>query len=119
MKIYAMLDGTKINGLYNEKFWDTMVELNLTNDEYTYLIENALAAHYIGDKVVYKDLEKFKLKIALEKEQADILQWFADTDWKVNKFVIGEWDKVNPKWVDYVTERQAKRARLDEIEELL
>ena len=116
IKIYAWLIGTKINGLYNGKFHDNMVELDLTDEEYIYLKENALAAHYENGKVVYKDLERIKQKQANEKEQADILQWLADNDWKVNKVVVGEWEKEDPRWIEYISERQAKRKRLDEIE---
>jgi hypothetical protein len=116
LKIYAWLIGTKINGLYNEKFFSDMAELDLTDEEFVYLKENALAAHYENGKVVYKGLEQIKKRQANEKEQADILQWLADNDWKVNKVVVGEWDKEDPRWVEYISERQIKRNRLDVLE---
>jgi hypothetical protein len=116
MKIYAWLIGTKINGLYNGKFFDNMVELGLTDEEYVYLKENALAAHYENGKVVYKGLEQIKKRQANEKEQADILQWLADNDWKVNKVVVGEWEQDDARFLDYKQQRAIKRKRLDEIE---
>ena len=115
MKIYAWLIDTKINGLYNGKFHDNMVELDLTDEEYVYLKENALAAHYENGKVVYKGLEQIKKRQANEKEQADILQWLADNDWKVNKVVVGEWDSNDARWVEYKQQRASYRKRLDEI----
>lgn len=119
LKIYAWLIGTKINGLYNEKFFSDMAELDLTDEEFIYLKENALAAHYENGKVVYKGLQQIKQRQAAEKEQADILQWLADNDWKVNKVVVGEWEATDPRWVEYLNERKAKRSRLDDINNLL
>jgi hypothetical protein len=116
MKIYVWLDGTRINGIYNRKFSEEQVELNLTDEEFVYLQENSLAAHYENGKVVYKGLDEIKLKQANEKEQAEILQWLADNDWKVNKFIVGEWQNSDPRWIEYISERTKKRARLDEIE---
>lgn len=115
LKIYAWLVGTKINGLYNGKFFDDMVELDLTDEEYIYLKENALAAHYENGKVVYKGLEQIKKRQANEKEQADILQWLADNDWKVNKVVVGEWEQSDERFVEYKHQRASYRKRLDEI----
>jgi hypothetical protein len=119
MKIYVWVDGTKINGIYNRKFSPNQFELDLTDEAFVYLKENALAAYYENGKVVYKGLEQIKQKQALEKEQADILQWLADNDWKVNKLVVGEWTKEDQRWIDYLNERQVKRNRLDEIESML
>jgi hypothetical protein len=39
----------------------------------------------------------------------------ADNDWKVNKIIVGEWETTDPRWLDYLKQRQIKRARLDEI----
>jgi len=119
MIIYVWVDGTKINGIYNRKVSPNQVELDLTDEEYTYLNENALAAHYENGKVVYKGLEQIKQRQAAEKEQADILQWLADNDWKVNKVVVGEWEATDTRWLEYKKERQLKRARQDEIGKLI
>jgi hypothetical protein len=119
MKIYVWVDGTKINGIYNRKFSPNQFELELDDTQLEYLKENSLAAHYIDGKVVYKKLDAIKQKKAFEKEQADILQWLADNDWKVNKIIVGEWTKEDQRWIDYLNERQVKRNRLDEIESML
>ncbi len=119
MITYTFLDGTKINGLYSRRISQSQIELNLTQDQYDYLAKNILAAYFENGKVVYKNLEAIKQRQALEKEQADILQWLADNDWKVNKIVVGEWNKDDPRWVEYLNQRQTKRIRLDEINSLL
>jgi hypothetical protein len=119
MKIYVWVDGTKINGIYSRKFSPNQFELELDDTQLNYLKENSLAAHYIDGKVVYKNLDAINQKQALEKEQADILQWLADNDWKVNKVVVGEWDKEDPRWIEYLNKRKVKRNRLDEINNLL
>jgi hypothetical protein len=119
MITYTFLDGTKINGLYSRRISQSQIELNLTQEQYDYLSKNILAAHFENGKIVYKNLDEIKLRQALEKEQADILQWLADNDWKVNKVVVGEWTKEDQRWIDYLNERQVKRNRLDQIEDLL
>jgi hypothetical protein len=119
MKIYVWVDGTKINGIYNRKFSNNQFELDLTEAQLEYLKQNSLGAYYIDGKVVYKNLDKIAVRQQLEKEQADILQWLTDNDWKVNKIVVGEWTKEDPRWLSYLQERQTKRSRLEEIEDTL
>jgi len=119
MIVYTFLDGTKINGLYNRKISPSQIELDLTQEQYDYLVENSLGAYYENGKIVYKNLEAIKQRQSLEKEQADILQWLADNDWKVNKFVVGEWTKEDPRWIEYLNQRQIKRNRLEQIESVL
>ena len=55
----------------------------------------------------------------LEHEKEEILKWLADNDWKVNKVVVGEWLKEDQRWISYLQERQVKRKRLEEIENVL
>lgn len=119
MIIYVWVDQTKINGIYNRKFSDSQIELNLTATELQYLKQNIHGAYYINGKLVYKDLEQIRQRQILEKEQADILQWLTDNDWKINKIVVGEWLKDDPRWLQYLNDRSIKRRRLDEINELL
>jgi hypothetical protein len=52
-------------------------------------------------------------------EKDEILKWLADNDWKVNKVVVGEWEATDPRWVEYLNERKAKRNRLDDINKVL
>jgi len=118
MIVYVWVEETKINGIYSRKFNDNQVELDLNEEQFAYLQKNVLGAYFINSKLVYKNLEKIKLKQELEKEQADILQWLADNDWKVNKIIVGEWLKDDPRWLQYLNDRSIKRLRLDEIKEL-
>jgi hypothetical protein len=119
MIIYTFLDGTKINGLYNRKISDSQIEIELNEEQYDYLRQNILGAYFENGKIVYKNLQAIKERQALEKEKADILQWLSDNDWKVNKVVVGEWEKEDPRWLEYISERQSKRTRLDQIESVL
>lgn len=119
MIVYVWVNGTKINGIYNRKFSESQVALDLTETELQYLQQHALGAYYINGKLVYKNVAAITERQILEKEQADILQWLADNDWKVNKVVVGEWTKEDPRWLQYLNDRTTKRMRLDEIEELL
>mgnify|MGYP007068808791 CR=1 FL=1 len=47
------------------------------------------------------------------KELFEIQQWLKANDWKVNKFVLGEWAEDDPRWIEYLTTRAEKRARQD------
>lgn len=55
----------------------------------------------------------------LTHEKEEILKWLADNDWKVNKIIVGEWAKDDPRWIEYITQRQEKRTRLEQIESVL
>lgn len=55
----------------------------------------------------------------LVAQKEEILAWFSDNDWKVNKVFIGEWLETDERWVSYLEERALKRARYDEIEQEL
>lgn len=52
-------------------------------------------------------------------ELKEIHKWLCDNDWKVNKIVIGEWQQDDERWLEYLQERQVKRARQDELNEVL
>ena len=52
-------------------------------------------------------------------ELRQIKKWFEANDWKVNKIVIGEWEKSDPRWLDYISERAIKRTRQDELHSLI
>lgn len=64
-------------------------------------------------------MDKGLQRALLIKEQAIIKQWLTQNDWKVNKITLGEWEKTDPRWVEYKEQRAVKRARLDEIKEVL
>ena len=58
-------------------------------------------------------------KVEVLKELFQIQQWFNANDWKVNKFVLGEWLEDDPRWLDYKTTRAEKRERQDFLNDLL
>jgi len=60
-----------------------------------------------------------KERINLLKELAHIRDWFKNNDWKINKFVLGEWEESDPRWQDYLAQRAEKRARQDIINYIL
>lgn len=55
----------------------------------------------------------------LRIRKANILEWLFNHDYIVNKIVLGEWQSDDPRYIEYVAEREAKRKELDEIEEEL
>lgn len=48
-----------------------------------------------------------------------IQEWFASTDWMVNKVITGEWEDTDDRWRWYLVERRLKRERQDELKQLL
>ena len=55
----------------------------------------------------------------LYAELGEIEAWLSSNDYKILKFVVGEWTAVTPKWIKYLAERKEKRNRQNELQELL
>lgn len=55
----------------------------------------------------------------LINEQVEILEWLSKNDYKINKFLLGEYTANDPKWQEYLLSRSEKLARFNEIELLL
>ena len=62
---------------------------------------------------------KGKTLPALRKEKQQHLDWLADNDYRVNKYILGEYQDNDPAWVQYKADRATKIARINEIEGLL
>lgn len=101
---------------------DTTDLIELTNEQYNELQEKR-ANNYVptfnieNDNVVITYTRNYSVEYQNELEE--IKQWFIDNDWKVNKIVIGEWQTTDQRWLEYLREREIKRTRQDELNELL
>lgn len=101
---------------------DTTDLIELTNEQYNELQEKR-ANNYVptfnieGDNIVITYTKDFS--VDYKRELEEIKQWFTDNDWKVNKIVIGEWNNNDSRWLEYLKDREIKRARQDELNELL
>lgn len=51
--------------------------------------------------------------IAKNKRLAEIRQWFRETDWMINKIVVGEWNITDTRWLEYLKTRKAMREEQD------
>ncbi len=87
--------------------------------EYQEKISSGYNATFSFDNNIVNISYELDLKPEYIKELNQIKQWFKDNDWKVNKVVIGEWDKSDGRWLEYLKERTIKRARQDELNTLL
>lgn len=67
----------------------------------------------------YAEYEAEKQKEIYKQELAEVKYWFVENDWKPNKIITGEWLENDPRWLEYKQERAAKRARQDELLELI
>lgn len=63
--------------------------------------------------------EAQKTLILAKEELWEIQKWFSDNDWIVNKIVVGEWTTNDERWLNYLAERKVKRARQDELNQIL
>ena len=52
-------------------------------------------------------------------KKAKALKWLTDNDWKVNKVFIGEWTYTDPRWLEYLEQRDQVRADIDAAEAIL
>ena len=52
----------------------------------------------------------------LESKRYEILKWFIETDYIVNKVFLGEWMDTDLRFLAYKKERKIKRLELDQIE---
>lgn len=66
------------------------------------------------DYLAVMDEQQKTLTLAQE-ELWEIQKWFSDNDWVVNKIIVGEWTTDDERWINYLAERKAKRARQDEL----
>ena len=90
---------------------------NIPSDFY----ENYLSYKYIDDEFIFdanKGLTVSEVQ-GLYSELADILKWFTDTDYMVNKITRGNWETTDQRWIDYLVEYDIKHARKEEIEAIL
>jgi len=55
----------------------------------------------------------------LKEEMFEIQGWLFENDWKVNKITLGEWETTDPRFIEYKEQRAIKRARLDEIKNII
>jgi len=113
--LYIDQETKKILGFndYPNRFCNVAVE--------TFDVENFNDYYYIDGTVVINSeprlLEEYKISLQIELNQ--IKKWFYDTDYFPHKIITREWQENDERWVEYLAERQIKRARKDVLEELL
>lgn len=76
---------------------------------------------YIDGQFIYDSslVDKNNQIELLQKETQEIQLWLKDNDWKFNKITSGEWQRDDERWLSYLEERAIKRARQDEINDIL
>jgi hypothetical protein len=121
MKIYFILKDGFIQSFNNSPTFDYTNEKEITQEDWDLINSHFPFIKYVNGKFVFDKNEENKVvaKAKIIEEQQEILKWLSDHDWIVNKVFLGEWTKEDQRWIEYLTERSVKRARLDEIEGLL
>jgi hypothetical protein len=70
-------------------------------------------------KLVNERYQEDEVNELLQLELEQIQIWLKQNDWKPNKITTGEWTTDDPRWIQYLSEREVKRARQDEINALM
>jgi hypothetical protein len=104
---YALVGGI-VDGIYVKEIPDSVLK-NPTHYRYT-------GERFIADDALY---QKQQTKAQLQDELVRIKEWFTANDYKANKVLTGEWSQTDERWLNYLSERDKKRTRQDEIEKLL
>ena len=120
MKIYFILKDGFVQSYNDSPTFDYTDEKEITQEDWDLINSHFPFIKYVNGKFVFDKNEENKVvaKAKIIEEQQEILKWFKDNDWIINKVFLGEWTKEDQRWTDYLTERQVKRNRLDQIEEL-
>ena len=120
MKIYFTLKDGFVQSYNDSPTFDYTNEKEITQEDWDLFNSHFPFIKYVNGKFVFDKNEENKVvaKAKIIEEQQEILKWFKDNDWIINKVFLGEWTKEDQRWTDYLTERQVKRNRLDQIEEL-
>ena len=97
------------------------VEKTLKTENGELLYYNPETNSFYTEKVEYTEEELAKAKAISEAsaKKAKALKWLADNDWKVNKVFIGEWTYTDPRWLEYLEQRNKARAEIDAAEAIL
>ena len=67
-----------------------------------------------------KNMSQEEFDLFCAKDELKLIQsWLKKNDWKINKIVIGEWETTDERWTSYLAERAIKRARQDELNEII
>jgi hypothetical protein len=59
------------------------------------------------------------LNIEEHNETQDIQTWLKENDYKINKHLLGEYAENDPRWTDYLQQRQVKLARYNDLEQVI
>lgn len=115
MKInYTVDNNNHITSYQSIPFNDKLPYVEIADDQII-----ILGISQVINSVFYSNIDAYNNIQELILEKKNIYKWLADNDWKVNKYVLGEWKSDDMRWANYINERLIKRKRLDEINKTL
>lgn len=115
MKInYTVDNNNYITSYQNIPFNEKLPYVEVADDQII-----ILGVSQVINSVFYSNIDAYNNVQELILEKKNIYKWLIDNDWKVNKYVLGEWKSDDMRWANYINDRLIKRKRLDEINKIL
>jgi len=96
--------------------------VELEDSQYKNISENLHLYKYINEEFVLQSTTEYQTLIQLDNyriEMNSIQEWLAANDYRVNKFLLGEYTENDERWISYKSERAVKLARYNELESLI
>lgn len=114
-KDYLVDDEYIVNPEVEARFDKEFLRVNIPDDISDIVL---LQSYYYQNGKLVKTNEILDRK-KLQDESMEIQIWLEQNDWIPNKIITDEWEKSDERWINYLSERKAKRTRLDEIRKKL
>lgn len=121
MKInYTLNENNVIIHWHSFPFDENEPYIDVEEDKIHVKYSQVVNGEFIENKEAYENSIKVKELInSYREELRSIKIWFSGNDWKVNKIIVGEWTTEDPRWLEYLKERDVKRKRQDELNALI
>lgn len=105
----------EIRPLEELEFLEGFIEVEVPKDYKD--IEILTKFIYKNGKFIETDTFLNLKKLQFELDEIEV--WLSKNDWIPNKIITGEWEATDERWLEYLEERKVKRARQDELKEVV
>lgn len=122
MKVYIVTNPDKTIAMMATYELPDSICVELEDSQYKNISEHLHLYKYINEEFVLQPTTEYQTLIQLDNyriEMDSIQEWLAANDYRVNKFLLGEYTENDERWISYKSERAVKLARYNELETLI